>query len=109
MSDRINALLNRMTLAEKVGQLNHVSAAADTTGATGAVADIESRIRRGEVGTLPGGLDPHLVPTADQSGVPVILMSGHPDMVESVPGARPFILKPFSLSALLATIERVVP
>jgi DNA-binding NtrC family response regulator len=59
--------------------------------------------------TLPGGLDPHLVPTADQSGVPVILMSGHPDMVESVPGAsRPFILKPFSLTALLTTIERVV-
>lgn len=57
MSDRIDALLNRMTLAEKVGQLNHVSAAADTTGAAGAVADIESRIRRGEVGTLPGGLE----------------------------------------------------
>jgi two-component system phosphate regulon response regulator OmpR len=60
--------------------------------------------------TLPGGLDPHLVPTADESGVPVILMSGHPDMVDQVPGAdRPFILKPFSLSALLTTIERVVP
>jgi len=60
--------------------------------------------------TLPGGLDPHLMPTADQSGVPVILMSGHPDMVEQVAGAtRPFILKPFSLTALLATIERVVP
>jgi len=57
MSDRIDALLNRMTLAEKVGQLNHVSAAADTTGAAGAVADIESSIRRGEVGTLPGGLE----------------------------------------------------
>jgi beta-glucosidase len=57
MSDRIDALLNRMTLAEKVGQLNHVSAAADTTGAAGAVGDIESRIRRGEVGTLPGGLE----------------------------------------------------
>jgi DNA-binding response OmpR family regulator len=26
--------------------------------------------------TLPGGLDPHLVPMADRSGVPVILMSG---------------------------------
>jgi DNA-binding NtrC family response regulator len=58
---------------------------------------------------LPDGLDPHLVPTADASGVAVILMSGHPDMVESVPGTHPFILKPFSLSVLLATIERVVP
>ncbi len=59
--------------------------------------------------TLPGGLDPALVPMADQSGVPVILMSGHPDMMERVPGARrPCIQKPFSLSALLDTIERVV-
>ena len=36
--------------------------------------------------TLPGGLDPHLVPMADDSGVPVILMSGHPDMMDRVPG-----------------------
>ena len=60
--------------------------------------------------TLPGGLDPHLVPMADSSGVPVILMSGHPDMMERVPGVpRPCIQKPFSLTALLDTIERVVP
>jgi len=59
--------------------------------------------------TLPGGLDPHLVPTADESGVPVILMSGHPDMMERVPGSgRPFILKPFSLTSLLTTVQRVV-
>ena len=59
--------------------------------------------------TLPGGLDPHLVPMADERGVPVILMSGHPEMLESVPGAgRPFILKPFSLATLLATIEQVI-
>jgi DNA-binding NtrC family response regulator len=59
--------------------------------------------------TLPGGLDPHLVPMADEAGVPVILMSGHPDMMERVPGAgRPFILKPFSLTSLLTTVRRVV-
>jgi DNA-binding response OmpR family regulator len=59
--------------------------------------------------TLPGGLDPHLVPMADGQGVPVILMSGHPDMMERVPGMpRPCIQKPFSLTALLATIESVV-
>ena len=86
----------------------------ETSRAETAAAALE-RLRAGGIDamlldcTLPGGLDPHLVPTADQSGVPVILMSGHPDMVERVPGARPFILKPFSLSALLATIERVVP
>lgn len=58
--------------------------------------------------TLPGGLDPGLVPMADDSGVPVILMSGYPDMLERVPGTeRPCIQKPFRLSALLATIESV--
>jgi two-component system, OmpR family, response regulator len=59
--------------------------------------------------TLPGGLDPLLVPMADDAGVPVILMSGHPDIMERVPGAgRPFILKPFSLTSLLTTVQRVV-
>src|SRR3954468_355808 len=59
--------------------------------------------------TLPGGLDPHLVPMADDSGVPVILMSGHPDMMDRVPGvSRPCIQKPFSLTALLATIENAI-
>jgi DNA-binding NtrC family response regulator len=59
--------------------------------------------------TLPGGLDPQLVPMADESGVAVILMSGHPEMMERVPGAgRPFILKPFSLTSLLTTVQRAV-
>ena len=59
--------------------------------------------------TLPGGLDPHLVPMADDAGVPIILMSGHPDIMESVPGSgRPFILKPFSLTSLLTTVQRAI-
>jgi DNA-binding NtrC family response regulator len=59
--------------------------------------------------TLPGGLDPELVPMADHSGVPVILMSGHPDMMDRVPGmARACIQKPFSLTALLETIESAI-
>jgi two-component system phosphate regulon response regulator OmpR len=59
--------------------------------------------------TLPGGLDPHLVPMADDAGVPIILMSGHPDMMESVPGSgRPFILKPFSLTSMLTTVQRAI-
>jgi DNA-binding response OmpR family regulator len=50
------------------------------------------------------------VSLADDVGVPVILMSGHPDMMDRVPGVeRPCIQKPFSLTALLATIESVVP
>jgi DNA-binding response OmpR family regulator len=79
-------------------------------------ADAITAIRAGGIDamlldcTLPGGLDPHLVPMADDSGIPVILMSGHPDMMDRVPGIRrPCIQKPFSLAALLATIESVVP
>jgi beta-glucosidase len=55
MSDRIDALLARMTLAEKVGQLNLLAGSSDSTGAGGGAMDIESRIRRGEVGFLPAG------------------------------------------------------
>ncbi len=57
MSDVIKALLRRMTLAEKVGQLNLLNSSADSTGAGGAVADLETRIRRGEVGSLGAGVD----------------------------------------------------
>ncbi|WP_193369463.1 beta-glucosidase BglX [Pelagibius marinus] len=58
MPDFVEDLLQRMSLADKVGQLNHPQAQGNvTTGAGGAVADIESRIRRGEVGSLAGGGD----------------------------------------------------
>jgi beta-glucosidase len=58
MSNEADALLQRMSLAEKIGQLNHPNiAGADTTGAGGAVTDIEGRIRRGEVGLVSTGLD----------------------------------------------------
>src|ERR1051325_4662477 len=56
MPDVGDALLQRMSLAEKVGQLNHLTAVEDTTGAGGAAADLESRIRRGEVGSLGAGI-----------------------------------------------------
>jgi DNA-binding NtrC family response regulator len=60
--------------------------------------------------TLPGGVDPNLMPLADRSGIPVILMSGHPEMIERIAaGPRPWLLKPFTLSTLLSTIEQVVP
>jgi beta-glucosidase len=56
MDDAIDDLLGRMSLAEKIGQLNHPNAGgAETTGAGAAVRDIESRIRRGEVGSLAAG------------------------------------------------------
>jgi beta-glucosidase len=58
MSEFIDVLLRRMTLAEKVGQLSLLNpAGGDTTGASAAATDIESRIRRGEVGFLPAGVE----------------------------------------------------
>jgi DNA-binding response OmpR family regulator len=86
----------------------------DTSWAENSAAALE-RLRAGGIDamlldcTLPGGLDPHLVPLADQSGIPIILMSGHPDMMARVPGARPCIQKPFSLTALLTALEGVMP
>ncbi len=56
MTDFIENLLRGMSLAEKIGQLNHPNiAGGDTTGAGAAVGDIESRIRRGEAGSLAAG------------------------------------------------------
>ncbi len=56
MADLVDDLLRRMSLAEKIGQLNHPNASGgDTTGAGSAVADIETRIRRGDAGALAAG------------------------------------------------------
>lgn len=58
MSAAVETLLSRMTLAEKIGQLNHPNAqGGDTTGAGAASGDIESRIRAGEVGSLAASFD----------------------------------------------------
>src|SRR3569623_1485012 len=52
----IDDLLRRMSLAEKIGQLNHPNiGGADSTGAGTASANIESRISRGEAGSLAAG------------------------------------------------------
>lgn len=52
----IDSLISRMTLAEKVGQLNHPKADPEqTTGAGAAVDDIDDLIRRGDVGSLSAG------------------------------------------------------
>lgn len=59
MPDFVEDLLRRMSLADKIGQLNHPQAQSDvSTGAGDAVAEIESRIRRGEVGSLAAGGEP---------------------------------------------------
>jgi len=52
----IDDLLGRMSLAEKIGQLNHPNiGGADTTGAGTASNNIEARLRAGEVGSLAAG------------------------------------------------------
>src|SRR3546814_1178531 len=58
MPDILEGLLQRMDLTAKIGQLNHPTAQSEvSTGAGEAIVDIESRIRRGEVGSLAGGGD----------------------------------------------------
>jgi DNA-binding response OmpR family regulator len=59
--------------------------------------------------SLPGGLDPALLPTADRLGAPVILMSGDHTRIEGVSGQpRPFVLKPFTLNSLIETVDQVL-
>jgi beta-glucosidase len=56
MADFVEKLLSGMTFAEKIGQLNHPNiVGGDTTGAGIAATEIESRIRRGEIGSLAAG------------------------------------------------------
>jgi DNA-binding response OmpR family regulator len=87
----------------------------DTASAETSAAAME-RLRAGGIDvmlldcTLPDGVDPQLLQMADTAGVPVILMSGDPAMIERVStgAARPCIQKPFRLETLLATLESVV-
>lgn len=60
--------------------------------------------------TLPGGMDPNLIPEADARGVTVVLMSGDPERVASLSDTpRPSIVKPFSLAVLIDTVEKYCP
>jgi DNA-binding NtrC family response regulator len=59
--------------------------------------------------TLPGGVDVNLLPEADRAGTAVILMSGDPGrMAKLTDQPRPFVLKPFTLTGLLETVEKVL-
>lgn len=59
--------------------------------------------------TLPDGIDSDLLPAADRGGVPVVLMSGDPQRVQRLaPEPRPFILKPFTLTELVAAVQRLI-
>ncbi|HEY4040687.1 MAG TPA: response regulator [Rhodopila sp.] len=60
--------------------------------------------------TLPGGVDVELIPEADRIGTAVILMSGDPGRMATLTDQpRPFVMKPFTLSALLETVHGVLP
>jgi two-component system OmpR family response regulator len=59
--------------------------------------------------TLPDGVHANLIPSADRSGVPVVLMSGDPQRIENLcTEARPCIIKPFTLSGLLDVVQREI-
>ena len=59
--------------------------------------------------TLPDGVNMRLIPEADGSGVPVILMSGDPARMEKLADRpRPFVVKPFSMAMLLSTVENAI-
>jgi CheY-like chemotaxis protein len=59
--------------------------------------------------TLPDGIDDRLIPTADRTGLPVVLMSGDAERMERVASQPRFcILKPFSLAALVEAVERAI-
>ncbi len=81
----------------------------EVTGAETAALGNE-RLRAGGVDlllldcTLPGGLGDDLIPEADRTGVPVVLMSGNPELARGIPGNRRFVAKPFALSALLEVV-----
>lgn len=56
--------------------------------------------------TLPGGIDPDLIPQADRLGAAVVLMSGDPErMAKLTDRPRPFVLKPFTLTGLIDTVR----
>ena len=59
--------------------------------------------------SLPGGLGQDLLTRADGSGIPVLLMSGNPEAAERAGAGRPFVLKPFTLSALVERIQAMLP
>jgi len=59
--------------------------------------------------TLPDGIGEELLPGADALGVPVLLMSGDPSRVERLAAqARPFVLKPFTLTELVDAVEEML-
>ena len=55
---------------------------------------------------LPGGTMWQVVLEADRLGIPVVLMSGDAGQMREITGGpRPYLLKPFSIAALIDAID----
>jgi DNA-binding response OmpR family regulator len=58
---------------------------------------------------LPDGPNWQVTLEADRQDIPVVLMTGHSGQAkELVGGARPYLLKPFALAALIDVIDSTV-
>ena len=73
VESRVEALLSRMTLAEKIGQMNQVSAGGD-------VSNYAESIRKGQVGSILNEVDPakinafqHLAVEESRLGIPLLV------------------------------------
>ena len=51
----IDRLMSRMTLAEKIGQMNQVSGKSNPTGVLKQYSSLEGRVREGKIGTVLNG------------------------------------------------------
>ncbi|MBV8455491.1 MAG: response regulator transcription factor [Acetobacteraceae bacterium] len=92
--------------------------ALEETYAASHVSDVEIALERmGKGGidlmlldcSLAGGSADVLIREADRAHVPIILMSGDPEMADRIGSGRKFVLKPFTLSVLRGTIAELVP
>jgi CheY-like chemotaxis protein len=54
---------------------------------------------------LPDGRVAELLTEADRRAIPVVLISGDPRQADAVDPSRPFLSKPFSLTALMAALD----
>lgn len=58
---------------------------------------------------LPGGRLPELLAGADVYGLPVVMISGHPDVLgQYVAFGYPCLAKPFDLAEMLDVVERAL-
>lgn len=58
---------------------------------------------------LPGGGVANVMDSADQHGIPVILMSGAPEQINALSGGqRPFVSKPFAIRELIEILRSVI-